>query len=119
MILGYEIKESDYSFNQSVIDALKEGKSVWSRCNCGDCGTWNATNRDTKILLAQVFEDSWALEKPKTKVKKWQWIYKKQGLTFDITCIKYSIKEAENENLKDGCYRLTEPYLPSETKVEE
>ena len=68
----------DYSFNQSIIDALKEGKSVWSRCNCGDpdCGTWNATNRDTKILLAQVFEDSWALEKPKTKVKKWQWIYK-------------------------------------------
>jgi len=115
-----ETKESDYSFNQSIIDAFAQNTIVWRRPKL--CKEWIKIGalEAQEMSFGQMFHyNDWALENPKTKVKKYQWLYKKQGITFDITDIKYSIKEAENENLKDGCYRLTEPYLPSEIEVEE
>ena len=61
----------DYSFNQSIVDALKAGKSVWHKCDCGDgdCDRWLETDTE-EVRLCDVFEYSWSTVKPTTTVKK-------------------------------------------------
>jgi hypothetical protein len=67
-----EVKEQDYSFNQSIMDALKEGKTVWAKCKCGEpgCDQWLEFNHNQQVLLSAYYSLKWSLTKPKAMVKK-------------------------------------------------
>jgi hypothetical protein len=61
----------DYSFNQSILDALKAGKTVWAKCNCGDKGCeWTEVSSSTDAVLGAAHSCLWSLVKPTTRVKK-------------------------------------------------
>jgi hypothetical protein len=112
-----EAKEPDYSFNPSIIAAMKEGKSVW--CSKTDCLKWFEFDKGDadEYWISAVWRFKWALEKPKTKVKKWQWIYKSDGC-YDLTTLNFATKiEARKAIFSD--IESIEPWLPSEIEIEE
>jgi hypothetical protein len=104
-----ESKEPDYSFSKEIQDALKEGKSVWiNYAGTGWKEIW--IDKEDDYTVREMIENKWSLEKPKEKIKKWQWIIKIKGTgVYQLT--NYYIKKEDFEN-ED--FEVIEPYLPSE-----
>jgi len=63
-----ENKEPDYSFNQSIIDALRDGKTVWYK---NGMGQWSIVDKCCCFAnIETIVNGQWSLTKPKVKVKK-------------------------------------------------
>lgn len=112
-----EKPEPDYKFNDKIIEALKAGKDVYWKCDCGDesCNKWIVASEDTNIVMSDIYDCKWAVEKPKVKVKKWQYIYKKDGFFYFTENHYKSYSHAQNKHFS----KIIEVYLPSEIEVEE
>lgn len=66
-----EPRETDYSFNESIMHAIRCGKTVWMRIK-GSTGYWfemRAENQKEYLIGASYTYD-WSLTKPVTIVKK-------------------------------------------------
>ena len=59
-----------YEFNQEIIDALKEGKTVWKRDNA--YADWISITKEEQIevCLESVHTAQWSLTKPKKIIEK-------------------------------------------------
>lgn len=67
-ILGLQ-KKPDYSFNQEIIDALRDEKTVWY---CNPISEWVDVNLGTFNFIdaRNIINGKWSLTKPKTMLKK-------------------------------------------------
>jgi hypothetical protein len=113
-----ETKEPDYNFDQGIFDALRAGKSVWAQ-NDYIRELWFEVN-DSMLInynMTMIYEYKWSLEKPKVKVKKYQWILKGKENKFFMSDAHYKNSEEANKKM-NGYYEAMEPYLPSEIEIE-
>jgi hypothetical protein len=86
-----------YEFDQEIIEALREGKTVWARMNHGE---WFelSINEQTAYSVRATFIYQWSLTKPKVKVKKTyeRWV----NIFRDGTSYSYSCKHTAEEESK-------------------
>lgn len=64
-----EKKEPDYKFSQEIIDALRDGKTVWLEWN----NNWIEIDRSYNTYafnIKTIVNGNWSLTKPKVMVKK-------------------------------------------------
>ena len=114
-----EIKESDYSFNQSIIDAFAQNTIVWRRPKL--CKEWIKIGalEAQEMSFGQMFHyNDWSLEKPKIKILKWQFICKCADGIYILSNHGTTAEEIKSRLVNEDTEVISK-YLPSQKEVEE